>query len=279
LPENVIDDNEWDFEGGTFLSTILLTVGYPEPTPVSQVISDAARDGLFNTFWDDRKQRMPLRAVRPSSDVPVLLSDQYSIIADSARLETETEQRITRVLIYFDRRNPVEGADNFTNYRLADGRIFTEGESPNFADGSVRELRIFSGGIRTRTNALLLNNGILSQRQFSPQYMTIDLDAKDIDISLADEVDLQSKDVINPDGSPRIVRWKVRTWTETAPGHRLRLQLELSQFQAGKRYGKIMENSAPIYSEATEEQRANGCWLADDATGLMPNGDPPFLLW
>jgi hypothetical protein len=279
LDVSVIDDAQWDQEGGTFLSTIILSGGVPEPTPVAQLVGELARDGLFKTYWNDRLQTMPLRAVRPSIGVPVFLSDQYSIVADSASLETDTEQRITRVITSYDKINPVEGQDNFTNYRRTQARIFTEGESPNFADESVREERIFSRWIRSDSNALFLNNGILLQRQFSPQYMTIDLDAKDIDISTTDEVDLQSKDIINADGSPRVLRWEVLTWNEITPGHKLRLKLGLSQFQAGKRYGIIMANDAPVYADATEAQRANGCWLADDTTGLMPNGDPAYLLW
>jgi hypothetical protein len=278
LPNSVISDTDWNSEGGTFLSTILLTGDVPEPTPVAQLIAEAARDGLFQTFWDDRKQAMPLRAIRPSLDVPVLLSDQYSIVADSASLAVETEQRITRIMTSYAKVNPVEGDDEFTNYARHRQRIFTEGETEEFADGSVREERIFSRWIRTDANALFLNNGILLQRQFSPQYMTIDLDAKDIDISLSDEVDLETKDILDADGNKLIKRWQVITWTETVPGHKLRLKLALSQFQPGKRYGIIMANNAPTYGNATETQRANGCWLSND-NGLMPNGDPGYLLW
>lgn len=278
LPNSVINNADWAFEGGTFLPTILLTGGVPEPTPVAQLIAEAARDGLFQTFWDDRKQTMPLKAIRPSSTVPVLLSDQYSILADSASLQVETEQRITRIMTSYDKINPVEGKEEFTNYRLHKQRIFTEGETEDFADGSVREERIFSRWIRTTANALFLNNGILLQRQFSPQYMTIGLDAKDIDVDLGDEVDLESKDILDAAGNKQIKRWQVINWTETDPGHRLKLKLALSQFQPGKRYGIIMANNAPTYGNASATQRANGCWLSNN-NGLMPNGDPGYLLW
>lgn len=278
LPASVINDAEWDQEGGTFLSTILLSGGVPEPTPVAELISEVARDGLFQTFWDDRKQRMPLRAIRPSIDVPVVLSDQYSIIADSTSLSVKTEDRITRVMTSFAKINPVEGKDEFTNYALHRQRIFTEGETETFADGSVREERIFSRWIRSNANALFLNNGFLLQRQFSPQYLTIELDAKDIGISLADEVDVQSKELLNPDGSRKTLRWIVIDWNEVVPGHKLRLGLALSQFQSDKRYGIIMANDAPVYADATETERASGCWLAG-SDNLMPNGDPAYLLW
>jgi len=279
LPNALIEDAEWDQEGGTFLSTIKVTGTVPEPTKITELLGEIARDGLFSVWWDDRAQTIPLLASRAALGVPVFLSDEYSIIQDSATLRVDTEERKTRVTMSYGQINPVKGLEDFTNYRKRFARIFGEGETEQFADGAILDNRIFSRWIRTDANALRVRAAILAELQFSPQYLVIELDAKDRAINIGDQVDLQSRVVVNADGSKRIVRWRVIRWQETQPGHKLRLELALSPFPANKRYGIIMENDAPVYGDATEAERASGCWLADETTGLMPNGDQPYLLW
>jgi hypothetical protein len=44
------------------------------------------------------------------------------------------------------------------------------------------------------------------------------------------------------------------------------------------KFAVIMENDAPAYADATEAERLVGCWLADETTGLMPDGSDPYLI-
>jgi len=38
-----------------------------------------------------------------------------------------------------------------------------------------------------------------------------------------------------------------------------------------------MANDAPDFADATDEEKLNGCWIAEN-TGLMPDGTDGYLL-
>jgi hypothetical protein len=277
IDNDLIDDAQWDAEGSTFLGTIQLTGDVPEPTPVESLAGELARDGLFNIWWDDREQTIPLLANRPPTEVPFFVSDDYNIVANGSALMTDTEARITRARLSYGKIDPLAG-DDFVNFDFERIRISVDGELPDFADGSIRESRIVSRWIRTVANAILVNASILQRYRFSPDYMLIDLDAKDRDaVLLGGVVDLETKDVITSEGEKDVQRWQVISWTEIEPGHKFRVKLQ-SYFFVG-RFARIMPNSAPDYETATQAERDTGGFIADNVTGLMPNGDPPYLLW
>jgi len=56
------------------------------------------------------------------------------------------------------------------------------------------------------------------------------------------------------------------------------MSVEMQSFQFVGKFAVIMESNAPDYADATEDERLFGAWIADGTTGLMPNGDDPYLI-
>lgn len=271
FPIGLIPTDQWDEEGATYLSTLRVTGTVSEPTAVEALIGELSRDGMFSTWWDERGQVIPLLAVRPPSGTPDTLSDRSHIVAIS--FEKSPDDRITRSVVFYDQVDPTKTLDDYTNYRSQRIRIDTEAEADEYADASIRERRIFSRWIRTDANSLLLGASLLFRYRVTPEYATLTLDGKDRSIAVGDVLDLETADVIDASGSARVTRWQVIEAEETTPGHSVRFVLQSYEFVG--RFGFWMDTGAPDYDAATDEEKDEGMFWADNDS-LMPGGDDPY---
>lgn len=271
FPSGLISTAQWDAEGGTYLSTLLATGTVSDPTPVETLIGELSRDGLFSTWWDDRGQVIPLLAVRPPVGTPEVLTDRSNIMSIS--LEKEPDDRITRSVVFYDQVDPTKSLDDYTNYRSQRIRIDGEAETEAFADGSIRERRIYSRWIRADSNSLLLGATLLFRYRETPEYATITLDGKDRSVAVGDVVDVETADLIDAFGTLKVKRWQVIEVEETSPGHSVRVKLQSYEFVG--RFGFWMDDGAPDYEDATADEKTTGLFWAD-TDGMMPNGDDPY---
>ncbi len=267
---------QWDEEGSKFLATIKATVKIPEPKAIDDLSGELCRDGLFSIWWDERLQRIPLLAVRPPQETPVVWTNGLNILQGSFSLSRKPDDRMTRVSVFFNQRDPFEALDSPENYESRRVRVDGEVELPAASGGEIIENTIFSRWINTFGNALLVGASQLQRYRLPPQYVTVAVDAKDRSIKIGDVVDVEEPSLIDIEGNPIQTRWQVIMAEETRPGTTTRCELQSYNY-VGK-FAIIMANAAPSYADATEEERLSGCWLADDVTGLMPNGDQPYLL-
>jgi hypothetical protein len=274
----LIDNAEWTQEGGRYLPTLRVRETFvTEPNAVEDLVSELMRDGMFSAWWNAFEAKIPLLAIRPPEGAIPAISDRSQIIAPGVSVESRPDDRITRVVIYYNQINPTVRLDEKTNYRNGRLRIIPSLEGEDYADGSVRELAIYSRWVATDAQALLVGASLLRRFGVTPEYTTIRLDAKDNVIAqIGAVVSVDTYSQLDAFGGRRPKNWQVISRDEPTPGHVISITLQTSE-QAG-RFATIMANDAPDYADATDEERLTGCWLADDATGLMPNGDDPYLI-
>jgi hypothetical protein len=270
----LIDMDQWEDEGGTYLSTLQTTATIAEPVEVDKLLGELCRDGLFSIWWDDREQTIPLLAVRPPTGIPPVFTDRGNV--KSISLDVRPNDRMTRVVIAYGERSPIGKDSDFGNYRVRSFTIDGEAEGPFYADGSVRPNDFRSRWIRTDANAALVAASLLQRYRISPEYAKLALDAKDRDLGVGDILDLQTSDLIDPFGEALVKRWQVIEWDETVPGHEASVLLQSNQY-VGK-FAIILPNDALDYEDVLEADRLFGCWMADETTGLMPDGSDPYLL-
>ena len=273
LPNSYIDASQWDAEGGTYLPTLTTTTFIPEPVPVENLLGELGRDGLFSIWWDERTQTIPLLAVRPPRGIPDKWNDGDNIAGFSK--VTKIDDRMTRVTAYFGVRDWLEGLDDPINFRNRRIRVDLEVESEVAAGGKIVDNIIYSRWIRTFANALLVSASLLLRYRLPPQYVTLEMDAKDRSVQIGDVIDLTTRYLLNTEGDYPETRWQVIGIEEPQPGSKLKVELQSFQFVG--RFAFIMENDSPIYADATEEQRFEACFFADEE-GRMPNGDDGYLL-
>jgi len=278
IPDGYRDDAQWQDEGQNYMTTQKAGRTVVTPAAVGDLLGELCQQGGFSIWWDERRQTIPMLANRPPATEPIVISDNASIVARTAGLTDDTKAQISRVAVYYDLRSPFDTGEP-ENYRILRLNIDGFVESPA-ASGSERTLTIYADWITRETDALRLAARLLLRYRLIPQYLTLDLDAFDgatrRAVNNGDVFDVTTGALINSEGHPLSTRWQAIAVDDTAPGHRLRLKLQSYRFIG--RFSWIVPSDAPDYAAATEAERDFGCWLADETTGLMPNGDQPYLL-
>jgi hypothetical protein len=253
-----IDQAQWDSEGGRWLPVFVGTGTVTEPTPVADLIGELSQQGQFSVWWDERTQRVPLLAIRPPEGDPALLNDRDHIMP-GATVKDEPEGRYTRVLMYYQRRNPTRSLDDVGNYERAELRADVEFEAPELG-GDVRTKVIFSRWHTSLVAASQFVGRFLVSTKQTPRYLTISLDAKDRALTIGNIAEVTTRTIVDTQGSPTSTLWQVISENETRPGETIVYDLQTYGFLG--RFGVYRADGSPNYGAATDEQKKEGSWYA-----------------
>jgi hypothetical protein len=270
-PDRFIDIDQWNEEGGRYLGIFRATGTVPEPTPVAQLSGELNQQGLFNVWWDERTQTIPMLAVRPPSGTPAAIDERANILP-GAELRHEPDERLTRVLVYYNQRNPLESRTDPKNYPDAAFRGEGDPEQPE-QGGEVRTKIIYSRWIREDALAIQFSRRLLSRFLKTPRYFTFRLDAKDRSITIGSVLSITSNSIEDTDGRSQPVLWQVISENEIVPGETVVYDAQTYSFVG--RFANYMAPGSPEYLASTDEQKNTGAFYAG-ANGLMSNNDPGF---
>jgi hypothetical protein len=274
IPADLIPyDDNWVSEGNGYLSTLRGTGTFSEPRAVAEICAEAMRDGMFSIWWDERQQEIRMLANRQPTEIPVSLTERNAIV--SSAIKRTPDDRRTRVTIYYDRRDPTESITEGRNYRQQRIRIDLEAEGANYADGTVRNLIWYSPLIRTDLNAILVQAAFLIRYRETPRYLELTLAEKDSGIGVGDVLFVTSYDVLDTLGNPVTEPWQVIEWEETEPGFAYRILAQ--SFILFERPAFIMENNAPTFEGADDDEKVRACFMATDE-GVMPDGSTAYVI-
>lgn len=271
-----IDAAQWEDEGGTYLPTLRCNTTIVNPTAVEDLLGELCRDGMFSIWWDDRRQKIPLLAVRAPKETPKKWNDTDNLAAFSEK--EEVDERMTRVSVYFIVRNILSGLKDPLNYENRRIRIDTEVESEEAAGGKIYDNVIFSRWIQTFANALLVSASLLLRFRLVPRYLSLTLDAKDRTVNVGDVIDITTRYIRDTEGGTPETRWQVIGIDEPKPGTKIRARMQSYTFIG--RFGFIMENDAPTFADATPEQKEDdfsGMWISQN-DGTMPDGSEGYQI-
>ena len=255
-----IDNAQWTAEASQWLDGFIVSSVISEATGVNQLLAELCRDAQFFIWWDERTQKILLRAVRPPTETPVQWNEDANILAGSQSLRTRPDERISQIWYYYQPRDLSKKVDDDANYRKVRIRVDGDAESVREYD-EVAVTKIFSRWVRTDAIVTAITTRLLNRYRDSPYYLTISVDAKDRGIWTADVVDVTSRLITNTEGLPLSTRYQVISAQETSPGSVVKYVLQNYSFDA--RYGFWMVADAPTFATATDEQKANGGWWAD----------------
>lgn len=262
---------QWDAEGNTFLSIFRATGTVTEPTDVSELLGEVCQQGLFSIWWDERNQTIPLLAIKPPQDVPTQINDRDNIMP-GAVLKEQPNSRITRVLVYYARNNQIRALNDVGNYSRGQLRGNFEVEGPELG-GEVRTQIIFSRWIREDALAISLASRLLLRYLDTPRYLTVTLDAKDRAVTVGGVVEVTTRAIVDTEGNQVPVLWQVISENEVRHGETVVYDLQTYSFVG--RFAVYMADGSPVYSSATNAQKALGGWYADD-DGLMGDGSDGY---
>ena len=254
-----IDLTEWETEADQWLDGFIVSAVISEPTGLNQLLAELCRDAQFFIWWDERQQKILLRAVRPPTETPQVFTENANIIAGSQSLVQKPDERISQIWYYYQPRDLSKSVTDEENYRKVRIRIDADAESPREYGESAVE-KIFSRWVRTDAIVVAITTRLLARYSVNPYYLTISVDAKDRGTWTADVVDVSTRLLTNTEGLPFTTRYQIISAQETSPGSVVKYVLQNYNFSA--RYGFWMATSAPTYAAATAEQKATGGWWA-----------------
>jgi hypothetical protein len=254
-----IDLTEWETEADQWLDGFIVSAVISEPTGLNQLLAELCRDAQFFIWWDERQQKILLRAVRPPTETPQVFTENANIIAGSQSLVQKPDERISQIWYYYQPRDLSKSVTDEENYRKVRIRIDADAESPREYGESAVE-KIFSRWVRTDAIVVAITTRLLARYSVNPYYLTISVDAKDRGTWTADVVDVSTRLLTNTEGLPFTTRYQIISAQETSPGSVVKYVLQNYNFSA--RYGFWMAADAPTYAAATDEQRAIGGWWA-----------------
>jgi len=260
-----IDATQWADEASQWLDGFIVSALISEPTGLNTLLAELCRDAQFFIWWDERQQKILLRAVRPPTEVPVQFSDDANILAGSQSIKTAPNERVSQLWYYYEPADLSKKVDAEDNYRKVRIRIDADSESEReYGESAVK--KIYSRWVRTDAIVIAITTRIIARYRDDPLYLTISVDAKDRNTWTADVVDVSSRLQTNTEGLPLTRRYQVISAQEVQPGAVIKYVLQTYDFTA--KYAYWMADDAPIFSLATEEEKALGAWWSD-ADGLI----------
>lgn len=264
-----VDLTQWTAEANQWLDGFIVSAVISEPTGLNQLLAELCRDAQFFIWWDERQQKILLKAVRPPTEVPQAWNEDANILAGSQTLVQRADERISQIWYYYQPRDLSKRVDDEANYRKV--RIRVDGDAESVREyNEVAVTKIFSRWVRTDAIVTAITARLLTRYRDTPYYLTISVDAKDRGLWTADVVDVTTRLLTNEDGLPLSTRYQIISAQETSPGSVVKYVLQNYNFAA--RYGFWMADNAPIYDDATEQERLTGGWWAD-ANGKIGTAD------
>jgi len=114
VPASYIPLSSWQAETEAYLGRVYTGV-VAEPTAAAKLVAELIENGLA-LWWDDLEQLIRLQVLREiSTDADSFTADD--ILAGSLAIKEQPERRLSQVLTYFGRINPLRPLGDLDNYR------------------------------------------------------------------------------------------------------------------------------------------------------------------
>lgn len=275
IPSAFVTTAEWDAEASSYLAQFMVTGVVAEPTPVETLLGELCQQGQFSMWWDEFGQKIKIKVVQPPSGSVSAINDVSHILAGSARISRDPSELVTRTWVYYSPYSVVTDLGKASNYKTAVVRVLGDVENANAANVVITR-EVFSRWIRTEVQALSITKRIADNYGQVPEFLSIQVDAKDRELAAIGTVlDVSTSAFRDSEGNQTSRRWQVVSVEEVAAGSTYALELQLFPYVG--RFANIMADGSPVYASATEAERESGLWLAED-TGLMPDGSEGYKL-
>lgn len=269
VPQDFIPIEDWDAEGEVWLVQFTLSAVITEPTSVTTLLSEITQQAQFFLWWDEFTQTVKMKALRPPVEEPVALDEVSHLIQNASAIKEHPDQRLSQVWIFFNQKDPTKRLEEESNFARV--RIRADLEAEGSAEyGEQRIAKIFSRWLETEGHVQQITKRTLDRYRDNPRTLKIRADAKDRARLRAGEIaDVTMRTLLDDRGLAVSTRWQVISAKEEPAGEAVSLELTSSEFTG--RFAFYMEDAAPTFANATDQEKKFGAWYADD-DGKFPDG-------
>lgn len=263
-----LDLDGWADEYESYLASYNMDALITEPTGVNQLLGEMLEQSNAFMWWDERTSKVKLRAMRPVTDVPPLLTDADHFIADSMTFAEKPEERVTQVWVFHDQLDPTVPLDERRNWRKvqASGDLDLQSDD-QYGQSSIR--RIFARFLPDSGTALQSSSRLLSRYADVTVEATFEVDAKDRAYWVGDVFRISHYRLLDQFGKRDEQRiWIITYAEEIVPGERIRYKAQDATLA-----GFVVRISGDGQGDHTGDLSDDGLYgfITDDA-GLAGDG-------
>jgi hypothetical protein len=245
IPANYIDFAAWGIEKTTYRPDYNFTAFIAEPTKVDDLAGEVCLQAVANVWWDERIQKIVMKAVRPEPS-PVLLTDDDAIVAGSLSIIEKPEERASQAHVYYIQRSPIPSVTERTNYTRASVYIDVLKQVQYGGEPQIREL--YCRFIPSQALANNLAQTYLDRFSDVRREITFDLSAKDAtNVWTGSVVTVRHYLDVDFTGSPRDGEWLIIS-------------------------AEVARNGLTYRFTAEDNEKGGALWSWLDAAGLDANG-------
>ena len=264
IPTSYIDKGAWDDEKTEWRDLYNFTGYITDPVSIQQLVGEICQQAQANVWWDERFQKIILRAQRPIF-LPGRLTEDANIVSDSFMIEEVAKDRASQVYVYFGLRNPTLSVTDKFSYRAGEVVIDVDKER-QYGEPAIKE--IFCRWINTNVLARTLGESYIRRFRDVRRHIKFTLTANDVaTFWTGDAAEIVHFMDVNFDGSTKASQWLITSAETIEQGGLYAYQAE-DNGSAGALWKWV----------AATDTRPNidtGCWV--DAAGTDGLGvEPPF---
>jgi len=176
IDSGYVNKSDWDAEWLEWRELYKFTAHITVPTENQKLIGEICQQALMNVWWDERVQKIILRAQRPNF-APAVITQEGHIVADSVVITEHPEERCSQVYVYYGLRNPVISITDKASFSNAEVFIDVDKER-QYGEPKVTE--IFCRWVNTGVIARSLGGAYLLRFRDVRRRIKFELTAKDI---------------------------------------------------------------------------------------------------
>ena len=267
-----IDTVAWSLEADTWAPTLLLTADITKPTGVKKLIGELSVMGV-SFWWDRQGQEVGFKVNHPPFDETIHHINDESNIKDVS-VDDRDDDRLTQIAIYSVIANPTLSEKDGNSYKRLRAIVDIDAQSVNeFADTRIRQIFIRWLGDGNESLLRIIGKRLINRFRWSPSRYKIRT-TYDETIKLADVLTVNSRITQDDTGNNVDRSMQVIGIKYDKPKHEMVITAQLFQFD--QRYGRIAENSRPVYSLSSDEEKEKGIYFADNITSKMSDGTDAY---
>lgn len=274
IDPSFIDSAEWDTENH-WVAGFALTVTVTAPTGAAKLIAEICQLGVM-VWWDPTSQKIKYRPNRPLEvgEAFFEITDDANALEGSLSSAVSEDQRIGTAVFYHGVIDPTKSEDTAGNYKKATAA--TTG-NVGYSDTALREIRTrWFGPDGNSAVVSVLADRLGNRYSEAPRVFKCTLDAKDAGlVDLGALVRITSRVLTDAAGLETPMPAQIRYVERRSD----KIMIHAETYDIDGRFGYWMDGSGglPTYGTATDQEKQEGAFWMDDATGTFSDGTGPYL--
>lgn len=272
VPASFIPTADWDAEATRWAASMFLSSEIIEPTGVNTLISEIVQLGV-SVWWNRQAQEIGFKINRPPDEDTVFdFNDQANI--RSIELDDRDDKRLTDIYIYSDIKSPIEDEDSGKSYNRVRGIIDVDARSANeFNDSKIRQIYMRWLGPGNDSFLRVVGTRLLNRFRWSPSFYKFRV-TYDPDLELTDVIRVNSRIHQDETGANEDKLMQAVSIKYDKPKHEMVVTAQTYQFD--QKYALIAPNATPVYTSASDAEKATYGFFADDVTEELSDGSPAY---